>query len=402
MSNENNQAVFESMVELLDLPESAYQKARERYDDIGEWIGRPESVCAGYDPHVFPQGSFRLGTAIRPLSEKEEYDLDLACKLKEGISKDSHSQDELKTIVGHEIKSYRVARGIKEEARSKHRCWRLEYADTLSFHMDIVPCIPANEARRRHIHDAVLLESKSEMLARDVSNLTVEITDDRHPRYSAICDNWNISNPQGYAIWFESRMKLAKQLLHERALVAKAATIDELPIYAWKTPLQRCVQLLKRHRDVMFKDDEDVKPISVIITTLAARAYCGESDIRSALKNILAGIGGMVNPQAPRVPNPVDPSEDFADRWHMKEYAALNLEGNFWDWLQQAQTDFEILTASGEVEFIAKHAMGRFATKLDSALLRRKLGLPVAAVGTAPQRTQVIIGEAASPWQVER
>ncbi|MCB2184649.1 MAG: nucleotidyltransferase [Desulfobulbaceae bacterium] len=352
MRTVSKQAVFESMIEILDLPDSTYQKAKERYDDIGEWIGRSESVCAECDPHVFPQGSFRLGTAIRPLSEKEEYDLDLACKLKEGVSKDRQSQEDLKAIVGQEIKAYRNARGVKEEVSSKHRCWRLEYADALSFHMDIVPCIPANDARRRHVHDAVLLESKSEILARDVSCLTIEITDDRHPEYSTISDNWNISNPQGYALWFESRMKLARKLLHERAFQTKAATIDELPTYAWKTPLQRCIQLLKRHRDVMFENTEDGKPISIIITTLAARAYQGESDIQTALKNILAGMGRMVNQHVPRVPNPVDPSEDFADRWHMVKYSTLNLEGNFWDWLQQVQADFEILTTANDAEFL--------------------------------------------------
>ncbi len=36
----------------------------------------------------------------------------------------------------------------------------------------------------------------------------------------------------------------------------------------------------------MFGDDES-KPISIIITTLAARAYNGETDIFTALNNIL-------------------------------------------------------------------------------------------------------------------
>jgi hypothetical protein len=35
-----------------------------------------------------------------------------------------------------------------------------------------------------------------------------------------------------------------------------------------KTPLQQAVQILKRHRDMMFADDPEHKPISVIITTL--------------------------------------------------------------------------------------------------------------------------------------
>lgn len=41
---------------------------------------RPESSYSEFEPHFF-QGSFRLGTAIKPLNENEMYDLDLACNL---------------------------------------------------------------------------------------------------------------------------------------------------------------------------------------------------------------------------------------------------------------------------------------------------------------------------------
>lgn len=40
-------------------------------------------------------------------------------------------------------------------------------------------------------------------------------------------------------------------------------------------------------------------------------------------------------------------------------------------------------------------------TKLNSATLRRKMGLPLAAVTVVPKRTQVITGETASPWRLE-
>ena len=53
-----------------------------------------------------------------------------------------------------------------------------------------------------------------------------------------------------------------------------------------KSPLQRVVQILKRHRDLMFNGDES-KPISIIITTLAARAYNKETDVLDALVNVV-------------------------------------------------------------------------------------------------------------------
>src|SRR3972149_3460105 len=127
IANEKKALLLTNMTELIELPESAYQKAKDRYEDIGEWLGRDESLCKDKDPHIFPQGSFRLGTAIRPLEEDEAYDLDLACKLREGINKGSLTQETLKNLVGHEIETYRTARGIKTQKEEKHRCWRLEY-----------------------------------------------------------------------------------------------------------------------------------------------------------------------------------------------------------------------------------------------------------------------------------
>ena len=38
-----------------------------------------------------------------------------------------------------------------------------------------------------------------------------------------------------------------------------------------RAPLQRAIQLLKRHRDVMFADNPEVEPISMILTNLSGR-----------------------------------------------------------------------------------------------------------------------------------
>ena len=75
MTREQKRKLFENMIELLELPESAYQKAKVRYDDLGTWFDRNDSLCKDNKPHIFPQGSFRLGTVIRPIEENEAYDL---------------------------------------------------------------------------------------------------------------------------------------------------------------------------------------------------------------------------------------------------------------------------------------------------------------------------------------
>ena len=392
ITNEQKKLILKNMIEQLDLPNSAYEKATTRYKDLGQWFDRDSSALKDNRPHIFPQGSFRLGTAIRPLNETEEYDLDLVCKLRTGITKDTYSQEALKRLVGKELEAYRTARGIQEKLTPKHRCWRLEYHDDLSFHMDIVPCIPAGEKQRQTIEASMRRFGLEESLSGTASRTTVSITDDRHADYSVVCGDWNISNPEGYALWFEYRMNPSRR----KILLAKAQ-VDEVPLFQRKTPLQRAIQLLKRHRDQRFKDNEEVKPISIIITTLAARAYNGEDTIVTALHSILTNMGALVNPQKPRVPNPVDPEEDFADRWYREDCQHLQLERNFFNWLKQAQSDFDHIVSTTDTQFILEQAKQKFSITLNRSELSRQLGVGTASVEIiTPKRHEII--EPPRPW----
>ena len=394
ITQEQKRILLENMTELLEIPESAYEKAAQRYEDLGEWFDRKDSIVKNNKPHILPQGSFRLGTAIRPLDEKEAFDLDLVCKLRDGINKSSHTQEALKKLVGHELELYRIKRGIKAQKEEKHRCWRLEYQDELNFHMDIVPCIPADESRQKLILEAIKNAGESEIVASSVSQLTVSITDDRHHGYRQICQDWNISNPEGYAKWFETRMNEVEQTILEKAKV------DDVPLFKRKNPLQRSIQLLKRHRDHVFKSDQEVKPISIIITTLAARVYQGETDIEAALRNILSQMGNFVKSSRPRVPNPVDPGEDFADRWSMPEYKHLNLEQNFWNWLKQVGNDFDLIGSSEDVRFTTEQVQEKFSVNMNALDLGKRMGLAVPTVSVITPKSHLISEPPAKPWGI--
>lgn len=394
LTREQINVLLESMVEVLELPDSAYEKAKNRYEDLGEWFGRDESTLKNNDPHIFPQGSFRLGTAIKPLSEDEEYDLDLGCKLKNGVSKESHTQRDLKTMIGKELEVYRVARRIKIPKEEKHRCWRLEYQDELSFHMDIVPCIPLNDIQRGYLYESMRSTGIDSEIVEQVAESSISITDDRDEKYNEISGDWNISNPEGYAQWFVFKMRR-----REGRVLTERAQVDEVPDYKLKTPLQRVIQILKRHRDNMFKDDEDIKPISIIITSLATRAYSGEDDIGSALENILSKMESFIKPNIPRVENPVNPEEDFADRWSMEQYKYLNLERNFRLWLEQAQYDFTLMTSSEDSKFITEQVMSKFSLPINKEILAERLGLIV----IVPAKSKEYVLEKdniTSPWMI--
>jgi hypothetical protein len=397
MSEHATRSIIEEIAASLDIPNSAYEKAETRYKDLGEYFDGPDAKCAPFSPHIYLQGSFRLGTVVRPLSDRCEHDLDLGCRLRQGITKHSHTQQQLKTLVGIDLEAYRKARRIEEKLEEKNRCWRLPYKDELRFHIDSVPSIPEDDATKSIIKFAMLEAGSVDTLAKNVTVHAGAITDKRSPVYNVISGAWKISNSEGYALWFESQMKLAQELMERRAFSAKVAKVDDLPARKWKSPLQQAVQILKRHRDVMFSDHADGAPISVIITTLAAAAYQGEQDVASAVERILTDMRGCVRDSIPRVPNPVNPAEDFADKWHDPAFRHLRLEENFWLWLEQAREDFRIVAEARDITYLEEQVTAKFATAINADRLKETLGLSSINIVTRPKSHDVAAAPA-KPW----
>lgn len=393
MSDSANK-VLKKILEDIELSDGAYERATERYESIGNWLHREESSCVVHEPHVFPSGSFRLGLANKPVDDKDAYDLDMTCELKQGISKETYPQEKLKSLVGKELELYRKAKGIQKPLDEKRRCWTLEYSDHLNFHMDIVPCIPASTTRQTQLRDSMVISSRLDKdLAGTVASLAVSITDNEEPGYTVISNHWPVSNPEGFAKWFESRMRLATMFLDERMAVLKA-NIDDLPHYRWKTPLQQAIQILKQHRDVMFSNNPDTKPISVILTTLASRVYQGESDLAAALQRILNDMDQYVRRDAPRVPNPVNPEEDFADKWGSPKYAHLKLEENFIRWLTQARADFKAILSDNDPSLIVDAARHGLDVNLNKSDIAAILGVAI----TGAPAIRKIQADDSQPW----
>ena len=393
MQSKTKNVVLQKILQDIELPDSAYEKATERYKSIGKWFERPESKFSDNSPHIYPPGSFRQGTAIKPL-EGGHYDLDMCSTFRTGISKNVTTQEVLKNMVGAELDNYRTVNGVKKELDEKRRYWQLEYADGMSFHIDVVPSIPEDNATRLSETRNLLIESSAmdESLADEVSSLTVAITDTEHDDYTNPSSDWNVSNPEGFAKWFESRIRIGADFLNERS-IQLSAQIDDVPVFQWKSPLQQAIQLLKRHRDVMFGDN-DSKPISIIITTLAARSYNGERTVHEAVLNIVNSMESQINLTKPLVPNPVNPKEDFADKWYDPKYQTDKLEQNFRLWLTQAKIHFETLINGKDNKSIVETTKQGFAINIDDSILPTM----AAAVHTPPK---TINSSPARPWLEE-
>ena len=356
----SSQRYLKALAEELDISDTRYEQAEQSYVSLGRWLNRPDSSISHYNPAVYVQGSFGLGTVIKPLNDEEDYDVDVVCEFK-SLGKQV-TQEQLKLMLGKEVELYRRSKGMVKPLHEGRRCWTLNYADGAQFHMDIVPAVPNGHDIRR------LLETNN--LDTRWASTAIAITDNERRNYKQVTNEWPRSNPKGYLEWFKLQMIV---VLNERkTALARSirASVEQIPDYKVRTPLQAAIMILKRHRDIMFaKDEINCCPISIIITTLAAHAYRGKEDnIADALISILSGMEAhILRDHANRawIPNPSDPLENFADKWaeHPEREQA------FFAWLRQAQSDFAQVAAMDHganiTEALSPHIGGELAKRAE-------------------------------------
>lgn len=308
MFNPNPNPISEllgGVLEDLDIPEDLFRAAVTEYHGVGDSLADNADGGTGWE--IYPQGSFRLGTVVQPLG-RDEYDIDLVCL--RSLDKMQVSQAELKAGVGEALGHYLAKRrgqsGAPDSLKEGGRCFTFVYEH--AFHLDVLPAIPDTEG------------SVSGILLTDRDLV-----------------RWQFSDPKAYAEWFRAQM--ATEFLRKRAVLAEAERIEpeEIPESRVKTTLQRTVQALKHHRNLYFGDELEDRPASILVTTLAAQAYGGEEDLYQALLATAAGMPGQIAREDGRwiVANPVQPRENFADKW--AEYPER--AERFGAWLRQLQTD---------------------------------------------------------------
>ena len=144
----------------------------------------------------------------------------------------------------------------------------------------------------------------------------------------------------------------------------------------------------------MFRNDRDLAPISMIITNLSAHAYGGEADLGTAFRTSSRGWARSSAASRPRVPNPADPAEDYADKWSRD----ARLEANFWKWHAAVTADVARLP-----EMLRGNARGRDVRSIFRVELERERTSPVrTAADSAPAVPRaapaLIIPSAPRPW----
>ena len=234
---------------------------------------------------------------------------------------------------------------------------QLEY-DGLGFHLDVLPAIPDAAA---------------------VSDSAILLTDrDLH--------HWQESDPIRYAEWFLVERTPWEVTVRASAELATRldVSVENVPRFLVRTPLQRAVQVAKRHRDVHFRSSPQLRPPSVLITTLIAMGYEGETSLREILERFLEVAPDLVESRDGIwwVPNPVAEGENFADKWnsHPERRAA------FWEWVEALQSDLEHASSSLGFDAVAAslgRSFGEEPVRAAATAIGKSFGGSAAVAGPA-------------------
>lgn len=265
----------------LQLQPSLYELADERYHVIADTI-QDDDAFNNVKLRMYPQGSFRLKTTVKPL-KGNEYDLDFVVELP--VNAEMMPRELYDNI-------YRILRhdGVHNDmVEKKTRCVRLNYAN--DFHIDIMPGKAIDRATNEII-----------------------VPDRELVRW------YHHSNPIGYAQWFENQAKA--QIINEvRKFQANAEPIEDQEITARLEPLRRAVQLIKRYRDI-YCDKNDAEPVrSIVICTLMGNISSTYPSELQIISDFCAYVNRLIdnsNGEPFEVRNPVV-DEDLTEKWKEKK-----------------------------------------------------------------------------------
>lgn len=311
-----------NLLRRLELDPADRARAEADYEKLAERVADKLSLPR-HDVHIFPQGSMRTQTTISQ-RHPVKFDLDLIVKLT-GPKYDSPNPEVMFAAFGRALEGNESVTGTPEK---KRRCWRLGYPGK-PYYFDLTPAV-------------------RDQTGQAGSSLSVRDPDTR----------WAPSNPEEFADWFctNANLRFPFQVAVRKSQIEARTTVTPLPDgeVALDDILRRAVQLMKLHRDTLYWGaDENKKmamPISVIIVTLATRAYADllssrAHEFTSPIEVVLEVVDAMPSyiergQHGWRVENPALAGENFADKWNTDGGAR---RAEFMRWHGKLETDLEAL-----------------------------------------------------------
>lgn len=344
------------LIERLDISPTMYRNAEEKYHALADFLEK-----CGIEAEIYPQGSFALGTVVRPSAKDPNaaYDLDFICRLKQ--TRGEIAPSELRRKIQDALES---DERYKKRLEVCDECFTIKYADegNIKFSIDVVPAADESIARKQE------LSIKCERP--DLLGTAIAI-----PRHDGERNyDWLTNNPRGFRTWFEeinepfrafNRDERRREFFNANTQIY--ASVDEIPEGLERSAMQRVIQILKYHRDVYYlklprKDSDDLKPISAIINTLVAeisKLANPEYGVFELLKFVLDELSIYAKHQALTVnefarqfgarsaikkdkdsgrwviQNPANPEDNLADKWNENP----EIPKFFFKWIEACASD---------------------------------------------------------------
>ncbi len=318
----------------ISIPPSLYETINARYATLGAILnGADDPVLKS--AHIFPQGSIRLKTAIKPLQDAKDdlgtVDADAVVWLENAST--TSAEDVLTAIQKRFQDGKRVTADIEELRRGI----RIKYADeNPGFHIDVTPA--------RNLKGNV----------EDCGKGALEVPDRKQ--------GWKASSPIEYSDWLNNISEktlpvMAMDSFRESTEIVSKASVENMPEYGeYVDPnvLRALIKLIKRTRDIWAQKNpskKDYRPISAILTTLAGFAYekLANNQTNIVIHNPFEVMQAVIEtmpefikgtPGHWEVLNPVNKNENFAEKWNRED--GENYQAAFFDWYSGAVTAFSI------------------------------------------------------------
>lgn len=351
------------LVEDADITYSMYKNAVEKYTALINLFGDNDLKA-----HIYPQGSFAIGTVVKPLRKNKDadYDLDVICEVNWSKSTNIASSlyEKIKSILENDA-------NYKNKLTFFDECIRVNYAEIggYKFSIDVVPAVPEDSAS--------ILKMKSYSQRPDLCDTAIAIT-----KLDNSLLGWGTSNPKGYETWFgEINQKFynydyGKNTNRSRLFEMNRtifATSDEIPPQIIRTPLQRVIQLLKLHKNAYFSNPniKDYAVKSVIISTIVANSatfapeYYNTFELLNFVLKDLEGYSDLrenhvlfqlhhpskqiikYNGREWFIENPSNPMDNLANSWNEDD----NNAKFFFMWIKSAIKDFGSLLGEHNFEY---------------------------------------------------
>ncbi len=366
--------LMDKIAQALDITPDMFNKAMSVANGLANYIENQ-----GYTVEVYKQGSFKLGTIIKPYKKDRNSDYDMDLVVQYGDKKEKQNPSEIKQRLGNVLKKSYYKDYLDKEGR---RCWTLIYPKTktidASFHIDLLPCLDEDISVKETITP---IKYRSSAIA---------ITNIKDKESNPIIYDWQSSNPKGYIQWFHelNTNKYNSVRAQDKKRVFEAnrtlfESVEKVGDEYTRTPLQKVIQILKRHRDVMYTNNiyADYKPISIIITTLVGKIVEENSIVYNStyelLHKILLGLefyAGLLTTGMSSdfsedfknkklitkhmhtgkpywsIKNPADSNENLANRWNDAPQYSIE----FFKWIKQAKNDLIDILDFSKDDILAK------------------------------------------------